>query len=95
MTITLEGYEYLKEHIRQVPDFPKPGILFLDITTATKDAKSMQLMTDFLYEKFKNEHVDYIAGVESRGFIFGAALAYKLGAGFIPIRKPNNCLQKP
>ncbi|MBR1776583.1 adenine phosphoribosyltransferase [bacterium] len=89
MTITLEGYEYLKEHIRQVPDFPKPGILFLDITTATKDAKSMQLMTDFLYEKFKNEHVDYIAGVESRGFIFGAALAYKLGAGFIPIRKPN------
>ncbi len=89
MTITLEGYEYLKEHIRQVPNFPKPGILFLDITTATKDAKSMQLMTDFLYEKFKNEHVDYIAGVESRGFIFGAALAYKLGAGFIPIRKPN------
>ena len=89
MTITLNEFEYVREHVRQVPDFPKPGILFLDITTATKDKKSMQLMTDFLYKKFKDEKVDYIAGIESRGFIFGAALAYKLNAGFIPIRKPN------
>ena len=89
MTITLDGYEYVREHIRKVPDFPKPGILFLDITTATKDKKAMQYMTDFLYEKFKDEKIDYIAGVESRGFIFGAALAYKLNAGFIPIRKPK------
>lgn len=89
MTTTLENYEYVKEHIRQVPNFPKPGILFLDITTATKDAKSMQIMMDFLYEKFRNKNVDYIAGVESRGFIFGSALAYKLDCGFIPIRKPN------
>ena len=63
--------------------------MFLDITTATKDAKSMQYMTDFLYEKFKDAKIDYVAGVESRGFIFGAALAYKLNAGFVPIRKPN------
>ena len=61
----------------------------MDITTATKDAKSMQYMIDFLYETFKNEKIDYVAGIESRGFIFGAPLAYKLNAGFIPIRKPN------
>ena len=88
MTITLD-YEYVREHIRQVPNFPKPGILFLDITTATKDAKAMQYMTDFLYEQFKDEKIDYVTGIESRGFIFGAAVAYKLGAGFVPIRKPN------
>lgn len=82
-------FDYVKEHVRTVPDFPKKGIMFLDITTATKDAKAMQYMTDFLFETFKDEKVDYVAGVESRGFIFGAALAYKLNAGFIPIRKPN------
>ena len=89
MTTALENYEYVKEHVRIVPNFPKEGIMFLDITTAIKDAKAMQMMIDFLYEKFKNEGVDYVAGIESRGFIFGAALAYKLGCGFITIRKPN------
>ena len=89
MTITLNNCDYVREHIRQVPDFPKKGILFLDITTAVKDTKAMQIMIDFLYEKFADEKIDYIAGIESRGFIFGAALAYKLNAGFIPIRKPN------
>ena len=84
-----DKFQYVREHVREVPDFPKKGILFLDITTATKDAKSMQYMTDFLYEQFKDEKIDYIAGIESRGFIFGAPLAYKLNAGFIPIRKPN------
>lgn len=89
MTIMQNEYEYVREHVRTVPDFPKKGIMFLDITTATKDAKSMNLMIDFLYEKFKDEKVDYVAGIESRGFIFGAPLACKLNAGFIPIRKPN------
>ena len=89
MTTTLENYEYVRENVRIVPDFPKKGIQFLDITTAVKNKKAMQLMIDFLYEKFKDEKVDYIAGIESRGFIFGAALAYKLNAGFVPIRKPN------
>ena len=84
-----DKFQYVREHVREVPDFPKKGILFLDITTATKDAKSMQYMTDFLYEQFKDEKIDYVAGIESRGFIFGAAVAYKLGAGFVPIRKPN------
>ena len=89
MTITMNDFDYVREHVRQVPDFPKPGILFLDITTATKDAKSMQKMIDFLVEQFKDEKVDYVAGIESRGFIFGAPLACKLNAGFVPVRKPN------
>ena len=82
-------FDYVREHVRQVPDFPKPGILFLDITTATKDALAFEKSLEFLYEQFKDEKVDYIAGIESRGFIYGAALASKLGIGFIPIRKPN------
>lgn len=89
MEATLNNSEYVREHVRIVPDFPKKGIMFLDITTATKDRKAMKYMLDFLYNQFKDEKVDYIAGVESRGFIFGSALAYKLNAGFIPIRKPN------
>ena len=89
MMTDVDNFQYVREHVRMVPDFPKKGIMFLDITTATKDAKSMQYMTDFLYETFKNEKIDYVAGIESRGFIFGAPLAYKLNAGFIPIRKPN------
>ena len=89
MAITMNDLDYVREHVRQVPDFPKPGILFLDITTATKDAKAMNLMIDFLYEKFKDEKIDYVAGIESRGFIFGTPLACRLNAGFVPIRKPN------
>ena len=89
MTMTMTDLDYVRSTVRQVPDFPKPGILFLDITTATKDAKSMNLMIDFLFEKFKDENIDYVAGIESRGFIFGAPLACRLNAGFIPIRKPN------
>lgn len=89
MTVTMNDFDYVREHVRQIPDFPKKGILFLDITTATKDAKAFKLSLDFLYEQFKDEQLDYIAGVESRGFIYGAALAAALGIGFIPIRKPN------
>ena len=89
MMVSKDCFDYVREHIREVPDFPKKGILFLDITTAVKDSMSMQYMIDFLAEKFQGEKIDYVAGIESRGFIFGAALAYKLNAGFIPIRKPN------
>lgn len=84
-----KDFEYVREHIRTVPDFPQKGIMFLDITTAAKDSKSMQIISDFLYEKFKNEKIDYVAGIEARGFIFGSILAYRLNAGFVPIRKPN------
>ena len=81
--------EAVKEKIRQVPDFPKKGIQFLDITTGIKDAKTLKTMIDFLYDQYKDKKIDYVAGIESRGFIFGMPLAYKLNAGFIPIRKPN------
>lgn len=81
--------ELVKEKIRKVPNFPKEGIVFLDITTGIKDPETLNTMIDFLYETYKDQKIDYVAGIESRGFIFGAPLACKLGAGFIPVRKPN------
>jgi len=75
--------------IRTVPNFPTPGIMFRDITTLLKDKDALAYCVDTLYERYKNEHIDKVVGIESRGFILGAALAYKLGAGFIPVRKPN------
>ena len=89
MIIATDDLKYVREHVRQIPDFPKKGILFLDVTTALKDAKSFKKSMDFLYENFKEEKIDYVAGMESRGFIYGAALANMLNIGFIPIRKPN------
>lgn len=79
----------VKNKIRAVKDFPKQGIIFRDITTALKDAETLRVMIDYLCDQFKNEKIDYIAGIESRGFIFGMPMAYKLNAGFVPIRKPN------
>ena len=79
----------IKEKIRSIENFPKEGILFRDITTALKDAEVMRNMVDFLYEKYKDKNIDYVAGMESRGFIVGMPLAYKLGVGFVPVRKPN------
>ena len=75
--------EDVKKTIRIVPDFPKKGIQFLDITTGVKDIKAFEAMIDFLYEQFKDKKIDYVAGIESRGFIFGAPLALRLGAGFV------------
>lgn len=79
----------VKNKIRNVPDFPKKGIIFRDITTALKDAKILPVMVDYLCDQFKDVKIDYIAGIESRGFIFGMPMAYKIQAGFVPIRKPN------
>ena len=79
----------VKDKIRAVNDFPKPGIVFRDITTALKDPETLKVMIDYLCEQFKDVRIDYIAGIESRGFIFGMPMAYKLNAGFVPIRKPN------
>jgi adenine phosphoribosyltransferase len=81
--------EELRQAIRSVPDFPKKGIVFRDITTLLKDGRAFRKAVDLLYERFKNEKIDKVVSVESRGFIFGAALAYKFGAGFIPARKPG------
>ena len=79
----------LKKLIREVPDYPKPGILFYDLTTLLKDKKGFHLLIDRLCERYSGHHIDIVAGVEARGFIFAPALAYSLGAGFVPIRKPK------
>ena len=79
----------VNDKLRDVVDFPKKGIVFRDITTALKDAETLKVMIDYLCEQFKDVKIDYIAGIESRGFIFGMPMAYKLNAGFVPIRKPN------
>ncbi len=79
----------LKSLIRDIPDFPQPGVLFRDITTLLQDARGLRYTVDLLAEKCADAgmQADYILGIESRGFIFGSALAYKLGTGFIPVRK--------
>ena len=81
--------EGLKKVIRNVSDFPKAGIVFRDITTLLKDEKAFKKSIDILYEQYKNKKIDKVVSVESRGFIFGSALAYRLGAGFVPVRKPK------
>jgi len=77
----------LKNCIRNIPDFPKPGILFRDITTLLKDKKALRLAVDTLAKKYQNKKVDLVVAVEARGFILGGAIAHKLGAGFVPVRK--------
>ena len=79
--------QYLEKSIRNIPDFPKPGILFRDITTLLKDKKAFKIAVDEIVKKYKNKKVSKVVGVESRGFILGAVVAYKLGAGFVLARK--------
>jgi adenine phosphoribosyltransferase len=79
--------ETLKDQIRHVPDFPKPGILFYDITTLMKDPQGFKLAIDRMAAPHVGERVDLVVGIESRGFIFGAAVADRIGAGFAPVRK--------
>ena len=79
----------LKKLIREIPDFPKPGILFYDITTLLKDKLGFARLIDALTEHYINHDVDLVLGIEARGFIFGPALAYRLNAGFVPVRKPK------
>ncbi|HUI52837.1 MAG TPA: adenine phosphoribosyltransferase [Terriglobales bacterium] len=81
--------EDLKKLIREIPDYPKPGILFYDITTLLKDKKGFNMMIDRLCEHYAGHHIDLVAGIEARGFIFAPALAYRLNAGFVPVRKPK------
>ncbi len=79
----------LKQLIREVPDFPKPGILFYDITTLLKDRRGFARLIDALTERYIGQDIDLVLGIEARGFIFGPALAYRLNAGFVPVRKPK------
>lgn len=79
----------IKNSIRNIPDFPKKGIQFKDITTALKNAEILREILNICAQHYKNKKINYIIGIESRGFIFGTALAYILGCGFIPVRKPG------
>jgi adenine phosphoribosyltransferase len=79
----------LLQKIRSVPDFPKKGIVFRDITTLLQDGEALRQVVDMFYDRYKGLKVDKLVSVEARGFILGAALAYKLGAGFVPMRKPG------
>lgn len=80
---------HLRDTIRTVPDFPKAGIMFRDITTLLKDPAAFSQCVDLLLEHYKGVRIDKVVGIESRGFIIGAVLAYKLGVGFVPVRKPG------
>jgi adenine phosphoribosyltransferase len=81
--------ESIKSKIRTVPHWPKQGIMFRDITTLLKDPEGFRETIDLLYERYKDKKIDKVVGIESRGFIFGAPLAYLLGCGFVPVRKPG------
>jgi len=79
--------ESLRERIREIPDFPKPGILFYDITTVLKDPVAYKESIDLMLAPYADEAIDLVVGMESRGFIFSAPMAYQLGAGLVPVRK--------
>ena len=84
----------LKKHIRDIPNFPKEGIIFKDISTLLKNKDAFKKSINTLAREFGPKKIDYVVGVEARGFIFGAALAYKMGAGFIPVRKKGKLPHK-
>lgn len=81
--------ETIIKSIREIPDFPIPGILFYDVTTMFKDSEALKSILDILYETYKDKGITKVVGLESRGFIMAPALAIRLGAGFVPIRKPG------
>ncbi len=87
MTLSPEAKKIILESIRDIPDFPKPGIIFKDITTLLGNAKAYRTLMDHLQARYESYDLDYIAGIDARGFIFGAALADRLGVGFVPVRK--------
>ena len=81
--------ETLIKSIREIPDFPIPGILFYDVSTLFKNSEALKELSDILYDMYKDKGITKVVGIESRGFIMGAMLAARLGAGFVPIRKPG------
>ncbi len=85
--INKEDLKVIKNSIRVIPDFPKPGIMFKDITTLLNNPKAYNILISHLVQRYKDYNLDYIAGIDARGFIFGAALASHLNIGFVPIRK--------
>ena len=87
MTLSATERKIIESSIRDIPDFPKPGIVFKDITTILNNAEAYGVLMNHLYQRYKEYNLNYIAGIDARGFIFGAALAQMLGVGFVPIRK--------
>jgi len=87
--VSIQFEHDLKESVRTIPDYPKPGIMFRDITTLLGDARAFRRAVDELVQPWAGSKVDKVAGIEARGFIFGAAMAHQLQAGFVPIRKPG------
>ena len=85
----VESFQLCRSLIRDVPDFPKPGIMFKDITPLLASPRALHIVLDGIAERFIGEHVDAIVGIEARGFIFGGALAARLNASFVPVRKPG------
>lgn len=90
MILNEEEKKVILDSIRDVNDFPKPGIVFKDITTLLNNKEAFQVLMNHLESRYKSYNLDYIAGIDSRGFIFGAALADRLGIGFVPVRKKGN-----
>src|SRR5260370_30482629 len=88
-TKAVTNCDHLKKLIREVPDFPKKGILFYDITTLLKDKLGFATLIDALSEYYLNRNIDLVLGIEARGFIFGPALAYRLNAAFVPLPKTH------
>ncbi len=89
MTLSIDQKALLENAIRDIPDFPKPGIVFKDITTLLNDAEAFGVLMKHLKARYEDYRLDYIAGIDARGFIFGGALAQMLGIGFVPIRKKD------
>lgn len=87
--VSPEKAEWLKSKIRDIPDFPKPGIVFKDLTTLLKDRDAFSYVIDVISERFASDKPHYVAGIEARGFILASAIAHRLNVGFIPVRKPG------
>jgi adenine phosphoribosyltransferase len=86
-TLTLEQSTWLKQYIRNIPDYPQPGILFRDITPLLQDPTALRFTIETMANRYRSQQIDQVVGIESRGFIFGTPLAYLLGTGFVPVRK--------
>lgn len=89
MTATAQQLEFLKNSIKSIQDYPKPGILFRDVTSLLEDPKAYALSIELLVERYKNAGITKVVGTEARGFLFGAPVALGLGVGFVPVRKPR------
>lgn len=94
MTATAQQLEFLKNSIKSIPDYPKPGILFRDVTSLLEDPKAFALSIELLVDRYRDAGITKVVGTEARGFLFGAPVALGLGVGFVPVRKPGKLPRK-